>query len=164
MDLNKLIIFISVISLILYLGCGKMSILLTGFTCIFIISYIKNDKTKKFETFFSGKDDPLHNLAKTEPTNLNPLMNVVATDPPTRPAAQKAYLPDVEKNINTFVKENANDSVSNNLFRDLGDEIELNHSMRQFYTTANTTVPNDQKSFGEFCYGNMPSDKELHNQ
>tara|TARA_Y100001980_G_C14549082_1_gene330726 strand:+ start:477 stop:971 length:495 start_codon:yes stop_codon:yes gene_type:complete len=164
MDLNKLIIFISVISLILYLGCGNMSVLLTGFSCILIISYIKNDKSKQFESFFSGKDMSLFNLAKTEPTKLNPLMNVVATDPPNRPSAQKAYLPEVEKNINNFVKENANDSVSNNLFRDLGDEIELNHSMRQFYATANTTIPNDQKSFGDFCYGNMPSDKEMHNQ
>lgn len=166
MDLNKLIIFISVISLLLYLGCGKLSVLLTGFICVFLISFVKNDKSKKFESFFVGNnnEDSSHTLAKTEPQKLNPMMNVIATDPPNRPPAEKSYLPDVENKINNFVKENANESVSGNLFRDLGDEMELNHSMRQFFTTANTTIPNDQKSFGNFCYGNMPSDKEKHMQ
>ena len=29
-----------------------------------------------------------------------------------------------------------------------------------FYATANTRVPNDQKDFAEFCYGDMVSGKE----
>lgn len=162
MDLNKLIIFIAVLSLILYLGCGKITVLLTGFICVFIISYVKNDKKKRLESFFVPGNSPCLDLAKTKPTKKNPLMNVIATDPPNRPAAEKAYLPEVENKINNYVKENANNSVSNNLFRDLGDEMELNHSMRQFYPTANTTIPNDQKSFGNYCYGNMPSDKDKY--
>ena len=32
--------------------------------------------------------------------------------------------------------------------------------MRNFYATANTTVPKDQKGFAEFCYGDMTSCKE----
>ena len=32
--------------------------------------------------------------------------------------------------------------------------------MRQFYTVANTKLPNDQKEFGEWLYGNMPSCKD----
>lgn len=32
--------------------------------------------------------------------------------------------------------------------------------MRQFYSTANTTIPNDQGGFAEFCYGDMISAKE----
>jgi len=32
--------------------------------------------------------------------------------------------------------------------------------MRQFYTTANTMVPNSQKDFAQFCYGNMASCKD----
>ena len=164
MDLNKLIIFISVISLILYLNCGKISVLLTGFICVFLISYVKNDKSKKFESFFIG-DNFQDYLAKTNPTQENPLMNVdLSKDSPNRPPADKSYLTNVEDKINNYVKQNANESVNNNLFRDVGDEIELNHSMRQFYTTANTTIPNDQKSFGNFCYGNMPSDKDKHIQ
>lgn len=164
MDLNKLIIFISILTIVLYLGCGKISILGSGFVSVLLISYIKNDKSKKLESFFLKDVIPKLNLEKTKPTIKNPLMNVVATDPPERPAAQKAYLPDVKKKINNYVKENANTNISESLFRNIGDNMELNHSMRQFYTTANTTVPNDQKSFGNYCYGNMPSDKDKHLQ
>jgi hypothetical protein len=164
MDLNKLIIFISIMSLILYLNCGKISVLITGFICVFIISYVKNDKSKRFESFFNGNNSR-DNLAKTDPTKENPLMNVdLSKDNPNRPPADKSYLTDVENKIKNFVKENANESVNDNLFRDVGDEMELNNSMRQFYTTPNTTIPNDQKSFGNFCYGNMPSDKDKHIQ
>lgn len=161
MDLNKLIIVILGLSLILYLGSGKISVLGIGFICILAISYIKNDKNKVFESFFLPESS-LMNLEKTKPTKENPLMNVMPTDSPQRAPAEKSYLPNVENKINSFVKENANESVNNNLFRDLGDEMELNHSMRQFYPTANTTIPNDQNSFGNYLYGNMQSNKENH--
>jgi len=36
----------------------------------------------------------------------------------------------------------------------------FDRSMVQFNATANTTIPNDQKSFAEFCYGDMISCKE----
>jgi hypothetical protein len=32
--------------------------------------------------------------------------------------------------------------------------------MIHFNATANTQIPNDQKSFAEFCYGDMTSCKE----
>ena len=32
--------------------------------------------------------------------------------------------------------------------------------MRPFYSTANTTIPNDQGAFADFCYGSMVSCKE----
>lgn len=50
--------------------------------------------------------------------------------------------------------------ISNKLFRDLNDEMEFEQSMRQFYSNPNTTIPNDQKAFAEFCYGSMISCKE----
>ena len=37
-------------------------------------------------------------------------------------------------------------------------------SMRQWYPTANTNIPNDQKAFAEFCYGGMKSCKEGHEE
>ena len=154
MDLNKLIIFISALSLILYLSCGKISVLFIGFLCVLAISYVKNDKTNSLESFFIPKNSNDH-LEKTQPTKENPLMNVMPTDQPKRNKAEDSYLPIVEKDINEKVKDN----LDNNIFRDLGDEIELEHSMRQFYSTPNTTIPNDQKSFGNFLYGNMESKK-----
>ena len=32
--------------------------------------------------------------------------------------------------------------------------------MRNFYSMPNTQIPNNQKDFANFCYGNMPSCKE----
>ena len=46
------------------------------------------------------------------------------------------------------------------LFADLANEFEFEQSMRPFYSTASSTIPNDQKSFAEFCYGSMISCKE----
>ena len=52
-------------------------------------------------------------------------------------------------------------SVADKLFRDLGDEFVFEHSMRNFYTTANTKVePGDQKAFAEYLYGDMISCKD----
>ena len=40
------------------------------------------------------------------------------------------------------------------------NNITFNDSMQRFYSTANTQIPNNQKGFAEWCYGNMPSAKE----
>jgi hypothetical protein len=104
------------------------------------------------------------------PTPQDPLMNVLLTDiqdRPNRPAAEPAFNPDVERDINqstkTFV---VNDVDGNNanfedrLFRDLGDNYEFSNSMRNYFATPNTRIPNDQHAFAEFCYGDMISCKE----
>ena len=46
------------------------------------------------------------------------------------------------------------------LFKDLGEQYTFEQSLRQFHSNPNTRIPNDQKSFAEFCYGNMVSCKE----
>ena len=50
--------------------------------------------------------------------------------------------------------------ITDKLFNDLASGITFEQSMRQYYTTANTTIPNDQGSFADFCYGSMVSCKE----
>ena len=47
-----------------------------------------------------------------------------------------------------------NDSIIDKLYNDVGNNHEFDNSMRQFYTTPNTMVPNNQKEFAKFCYGN----------
>ena len=76
------------------------------------------------------------------------------------------FNPTVEKDINNDVRKQIvelNPSIDNldeRIFKDLGDNFVFNQSMRNFYTMPNTNVPNNQKEFAEFCYGNMPSCKE----
>ena len=35
--------------------------------------------------------------------------------------------------------------------------------MHAWYPTANTTIPNDQKGFAEYCYGDMISCRDQEN-
>ena len=65
----------------------------------------------------------------------------------------KFVLHKIEKAIN-------NSTMDPRLFLDLGDNLAFDRSMRNFYAMPNTKIPSDQKAFGEFCYGDMPSCKE----
>ena len=104
-----------------------------------------------------------------EPSPQNPLMNVLVqeygTDKREKPAAP-AFNPEVESDINKAAKKQVIDlnpgiaDLEDRIFKDLGDNYVFNQSMRNFYSTPNTMVPNNQKAFAEFCYGNMPSCKE----
>lgn len=105
----------------------------------------------------------------TKPTPTNPLMNVALpeiTDNPTRKAAAPSYNPVVEKQINRAVKDQIitmhcdQPDIEDKLFKDLGDNFDFEQSMRPFYATANTKLPNDQDAFAQFCYGDMISCKE----
>lgn len=119
----------------------------------------KKVKQTMKEGFTSPEFYELTKTSYTQPSEKNPLMNVTLpqiNEEPNRKPAAPAYNKEVEKEINESVKKN----LDPRLFKDLGDSIDFEHSMRQYYTTANTTVPNDQKAFAEFCYGTMTSCKE----
>jgi len=92
----------------------------------------------------------------TLPSKSNPLMNVQLTeitDNPTRKSAAPAYNPSVQSKIDKAVKE----ALDPRLFKNVGDEVEFEHSMQRFYSTANTEIPNNQDAFAQFCYGSMAS-------
>lgn len=118
-------------------------------------------------------------LTFQSPTTKDPLMNVLLTDikdRPNRPPAEPAFNPSVERDINksalNFVVNNMdvsnlidNTTVSQSKLKtqissDLSDNLEFNNSMRPFFATPNTKIPNDQQAFANFCYGSMISCKE----
>uniref|UniRef100_A0A6C0JCA2 Minor capsid protein P9 transmembrane helices domain-containing protein n=1 Tax=viral metagenome TaxID=1070528 RepID=A0A6C0JCA2_9ZZZZ len=117
-----------------------------GFKAPFVKSTNVKDITKVLEKEF------------TLPTKKNPVMNILMNeynDNPNRKPAAPAY--------NDTVIEEINDKSQNadkRLFKNLGDNLAFQHSMRNFYAMPNTQIPNSQKDFAEFCYGNMPSCKE----
>ena len=95
----------------------------------------------------------------TTPTKSNPLMNVLLPEingNPNRKKALKSFIPSTEKEINDSVKKNLDPQI----YKGVNNEMELEYSMRNFYTTANTTIPNDQEGFSKFCFGDMISAKE----
>ena len=108
----------------------------------------------------------------TMPTEDNPFMNVMLPEissNPTRGPAAPAYERPIEKDINSKTKDavmenfDDNDKIRKKLFSTLGDNLEFeNMAQHNFYATANTEIPNNQKKFMEFCYGSLPSGKELH--
>ena len=134
---------------------------------ILVIIYKTKMKTEKVEEFvgsFKKRDAAVKDLDTilqkefTMPTKKNPVMNVLMTEyseNPKRKPAAPSYNEVVEEEINEKAQRK-----DNKLFKNLGDNLSFEHSMRNFYAMPNTKIPNNQKDFAMFCYGNMPSCKE----
>jgi hypothetical protein len=91
------------------------------------------------------------------------MMNVLMTDYKDRPTRSPALKNNdaTASIINDKVKAKVLAKVGDpRIFRGIDNELELEASMRNFYTTANTAIPNDQEGFSTFCYGDMISGKE----
>ena len=105
-----------------------------------------------------------------ETNKRNPFGNVLLpeiTYDPNRKSAPPAFNPDVYDDINKSAKQAIqmlNPGIKNTnkqLFGDLWHNYDFeNSSMRQFFSTPNTRVTNDQGAFSQFLYGNMISSKE----
>ena len=100
------------------------------------------------------------------PTAENPFSNVLVTDltgNPNKKPAPPAYNDQTNQSILAAAKEavmNANpgqSDISDKLFKDLGEQLTFEQSMRQFYSNPSTQNPDDQQAFAEFCYGSMIS-------
>ena len=171
--ITRLVILLVILG---YIGTRSIKYILVGCITLLVIAlyYQYNQTMYNKETFrkllqdgeiFTNPEVYKANETRySTPTNANPMMNVLLPelngDPNRKPAAP-SFNRMVEKKINDKVKENAIDNVKDSrLFRGIDNELDLELSMRNFYTTANTTIPNDQEGFAEFCYGDMISAKE----
>jgi hypothetical protein len=176
--LNAVTRLVVVLSLLGYLITQNVRILSTGLATIvaMVVLYYakmsgaaKSSSVNKKEGFENMSISEIESNGFTMPTRSNPVMNVLLPeiqDDPNRQEAAPAFAPAVEKEINDKVADavvsNFDDQqgIKDRLFRDIGDQFDLDMSMRQWYATPNTTVPNDQKTFADFCYGGMISCKE----
>lgn len=152
--ITRLVLLVALLGNTYVSGSLKVFYILCIVLTIIVLIY-KTSKKRNLETFSMSSE--IQNIKKsistTTPTPENPMMNVMLpeiVDNPKRPHASRAYSPNVDAKINESVKE----KIDKKIFRDLGDEIEFDTSMRQFYTTPNTMIPNDQKGFADFCFGN----------
>jgi hypothetical protein len=102
-------------------------------------------------------------------TSSNPYSNVLLTDydiNPNKKPAPPAGNNHTYQNILTQAKKTVMEinheqpDIAEKLFKDLGENLEFEQSMRNFYSNPATTIPNDQAAFAEFCYGSMISCKE----
>ena len=184
-SITRMVIFITILGYILTMS---PRILLIGIiTLLLIIALFKMKKQKitneGFISVTTGKNSSTKTTDSiTNPVTLksvlksefkegnkkNPFSNVLLTqimDEPNRKPAPPSFNPDVEVDITNNTKKNVqqlNPGIKNTnkqLFGDLWDKFELDQSNRNFYSTANTKVCNDQGAFAEFLYGDMLSAK-----
>lgn len=104
---------------------------------------------------------------KTTSTNL--MANVNLTDytkNPNKRPAPPAHIDSVKNDIVTEAKNMVNrlnpsfPNISDKLFRSLGDELTFEQSLRSYHSNPSTTIPNEQSTFLDYCYGGMISAKE----
>ena len=183
--ITRLVLLLTVLG---FLITNNINIIFTGFItlAIFVILYKTQYNLNSVSSAGAGANpskkegfvnSQMYNMLKphlTTPTIQNPMMNVLLPEisyNPTRDEAAPAYNPEVEKDINKstegyvvldFEPRNMTEAekLQKKLFADLGDKYEFDDSMRMFYTNPSTTIPNDQKGFAEFCFGDMISCKQ----
>jgi hypothetical protein len=99
----------------------------------------------------------------------NPFSNVLVTDydyNPNKKPAPPSFNTNVNNDILLQAKQLVSDAnpdqpdIADKLFKGLGDQLVFEQSLRPFNSNPNTTIPNDQGAFADFCYGSMISCKE----
>jgi len=182
----RLIILLSLLALILTRNVSFLIIGIIGLCAIYFL-FINQSKTKltkeNFQNIINDEDmipiqskeitpDKLKQFLKDDfqlGNKKNPFGNVLLTDigdNPERKSAPPAFNPDVYEDITRSTKklvQTLNPDIkntNNQLFGSISDNFYLDQSNRNFFSTANTRVTNDQGAYAKFLYGNMPSGKE----
>ncbi|MBF12528.1 MAG: hypothetical protein CMC63_10185 [Flavobacteriaceae bacterium] len=165
--LNAITRLIIILAILGYFLTKSVYIPVSAFVSIIVLVIIYKTKGKVThkEGFKVGYDNVsgrgLEKLLEKEftlPTKKNPVMNVLMNEykeNPTRKPAAPAYNDEVHEEINEMAK-----TRDKRLYKNLGDNLSFENSMRNFYAMPNTQIPNNQKDFAMFCYGNMPSCKD----
>ena len=180
--ISRLVILLTVVFYLIFRSYRSFFMGIITLGAIWALHYSQQKESKKkkkvrfqegFETSDVVKDFlEEHDISETlfsESTPENPLQNVMLTDYDSagnkRPAAA-AYTEEAQQKVLDHTKSMIDKmnpeqpKITNKLYRSLEDNLAFEQSMRPFYSTANTTIPNDQGAFADFCYGSMVSCKE----
>jgi hypothetical protein len=180
--LNTVTRVILIISIFLFVYSKNIWVIIVGAITIFSIYLYYKNTIYQDKLFNEGYDNPAQVLIKQKSTNIpqtneifsspntkNPFNNVMVTDyeyntlkkpaPPSTNEITKIAILDKAKDL---VKEQnpGQPDITEKLFKDLNEELNFEQSLRPFHSMANTTIPNDQAGFAEFCYGSLISCKE----
>lgn len=182
--LNTATRVVLIISILLFLFTRNFWVLVVALITIFsiYILYKNNKDSIAKKHLLEGYENPAQVYLKengkiippTEelfepPTIKNPFSNILIPEyeyNPTRKGAPPISNESVNKDILQKAKDLVQEqnpeqrNISDKLFKNLNDELNFEQSLRPFYSTSNTTIPNDQAGFADFCYGNMVSCKE----
>jgi len=181
--ITRLIILLTILGYMLtmkmrILGVGSITIIV-----IFVLFTMRKQKITKemMNEGFKMQEDAqamVQNASYVNPITLdsvlksefkegnrkNPFSNVLLTQingDPERKAAPPSFNVDVDEDITRNVKKAVqmmNPDIKNTnkqLFGDLFQEYELDQSNRQFFSTANTKICNDQGAFAQYLYNDL---------
>lgn len=186
---TRLILYLTIIIFLINKNNRILIIGFTLIIAIIVLYFVTKNKTNNNERIKETFDNILLNENINEknnkiesthymPNSSNPMMNVLLPEIKynnKRNSAAPSFNPEIENNINDIVKNNTLNELTKNtnidkkskydklnkmIFKDVTDNMDLDFSMRQFYTTPNTQVPNNQAAFAQYCYGDMISCKE----
>lgn len=151
---TRLILFLTIIG---YIVTKSLKILMSSIVTIIVIIVLyktKKKEPKPIESFenhnkykLEGKNVNESNF--TMPTEKNPLMNVLV-DEYKYNTDRKMAAPSYEKKVDEEIIEKSKPTY-NKIYGNLGDNLTHAQSMRNFYSMPNTSIPNAQKEFAEFC-------------
>ena len=162
--LNAMTRTIIILTILGYFLTKSIKILVSAIVSLIVLVIIYKTKSKKEKEGFTNANESSKGLVKlfenefTMPTKKNPVMNVLMDEykyNAHRKKAAPAYNDEILEKIHDSAK-----TQDPKLYKNLGDNLTFANSMRNFYSMPNTTIPNKQKDFALFCYGNMKSCKE----
>jgi len=172
--ITRLVIILTAVGY--FLTKSNMLVVTSFFTLVGLVIVYKSNRSKHDMNLISTiekegftSDEAFEEMKDNfeVPTVKNPLQNLTATENNAeKKSAAPSFNPTVSKEINKNAKEQIKElhadfpDIDKKLFRDLGEQENFENSMRPFYSMPNTRLPNDQKSFTDFCYGDMKSKKE----
>ncbi len=157
--MTRLSIFLSII---LYLVTKNYLYFFIMILMMLFTVFIFKTQLKNLELYFNSYDSDVNIinekvLSKPEtvlPSVNNPFMNInLITDDKTKAPATPFW-------NNPEVKKEVEDKFGYNLYRDVSDVYNKDHSQRQYYQMPSTTIPNDQTSFAKYCFATGPTCKE----
>lgn len=131
------------------------------FMSIVLLVIVITGKTRNFDSMFTNLQ-PAHNYPNQNrmtkkkcqtPTRKNPFANVLMTDYENNPNKEPACPSD-------YVTNDIDKVFYSQFPKDKFDVFNTKFEQRQFFSTANTMIPNDQNAFAQYCYGTGPTCKE----
>ena len=150
-----------------FIATKSVQIILIGILCLGIIVYVNINNKEKDKNLININENFVNNdLYELIKPNLdlgsktNPFGNVMLDSDKDKKIAAPGYNKDVKeeikKNVMEAIKEtNKNNSDIGKLIENDVDNKNFEASLHNYYSAANSQIPNDQKGFMDFCYGDL---------
>lgn len=155
--LNSFMRFTVYFSVVVYLLNKNKKVFYTVFFGGVLTVILYNYKKEIFKIDTENFEDT-NGTECTKPVENNPFMNVLMseyTEDPERGEACDTNEPKIKDKMQKY--------FYNDLFRSVDEVFDNKYSYRQFYTTPNTAIPNDQEGFAKWLYYNEEKTlKEQH--